>query len=144
MHDSKAAGKTKSEFRDQFFIPQHDSGDEIYFVGNSLGLMPKRTIDFVGAELENWKTIGVRGHFEGDTPWMPYHETLTSMMCNLVGAATSEVVMMNGLTVNLHLMMATFFTPTKQRKKILIEQHAFPSDIYAAKVAVATVGIKRR
>ena len=133
MSESKTVGSPKSEFRDQFFIPQHNNEDEIYFVGNSLGLMPKRTMDFVQTELENWKMLGVRGHFEGETPWMPYHESLTATMCKLVGAVPAEVVMMNGLTVNLHLMMATFFKPTKQRKKILIEQHAFPSDIYAAK-----------
>ena len=130
-----------AKFRDQFFIPQHDGSDEIYFVGNSLGLMPKRTVAFVEAELENWKSLGVRGHFEGETPWMPYHESLTSAMCELVGAKPAEVVMMNGLTVNLHLMMASFFRPTKHRTKILIEEHAFPSDIYAAKSRLQLSGL---
>ena len=122
-----------AKFRNEFHIPQHAGEDEIYFVGNSLGLMPKRAANFIQAEMDNWKSLGVRGHFEGESPWMPYHETLAPAMANLVGAKPSEVVMMNGLTVNLHLMMASFFRPSKQKKKILIEQHAFPSDIYAAK-----------
>ncbi len=122
-----------AKFRSQFHIPQHAGEDEIYFVGNSLGLMPKRAADFIQAEIDNWKTLGVRGHFEGDSPWMPYHETLGPAMANLVGAKSTEVVMMNGLTVNLHLMMASFFNPTMHKRKILIEKHAFPSDIYAAK-----------
>ena len=122
-----------AKFRNEFHIPQHAGEDEIYFVGNSLGLMPKRAANFIKAEMDNWKSLGVRGHFEGKSPWMPYHETLAPAMANLVGAKPSEVVMMNGLTVNLHLMMASFFRPSKQKKKILIEQHAFPSDIYAAK-----------
>ena len=122
-----------AKFRSEFHIPQHAGEDEIYFVGNSLGLMPKRAADFIQTEIDNWKTLGVRGHFEGESPWMPYHETLAPAMAGLVGAKPSEVVMMNGLTVNLHLMMASFFRPSKQKKKILIEQHAFPSDIYAAK-----------
>lgn len=122
-----------AKFRNEFHLPQHAGEDEIYFVGNSLGLMPKRAADFIQAEMDNWKTLGVRGHFEGDSPWMPYHESLAPTMADLVGAKPSEVVMMNGLTVNLHLMMASFFKPLGQKKKILIEQHAFPSDIYAAK-----------
>ena len=141
MSDFDSVDDGLAKFRDQFFIPQHNNEDEIYLVGNSLGLMPKRTVDFVGAELEKWKTLGVRGHFEGEKPWMPYHESLTAMMSKLVGAVQSEVVMMNGLTVNLHLMMASFFNPTKQRKKILIEQHAFPSDIYAAKSRLQLSGL---
>ena len=141
MSDFNTSDDPLAKFRNQFSIPQHNSDDEIYFVGNSLGLMPKRTMEFVQAELENWKNLGVRGHFEGETPWMPYHESLTASMCRLVGAELSEVVMMNGLTVNLHLMMATFFKPTKKRKKILIEQHAFPSDIYAAKSRLKLSGL---
>ena len=133
MSHSRENDDPLATFRNAFHIPQHAGEDEIYFVGNSLGLMPKRAADFIQAEIENWKTFGVRGHFEGDNPWMPYHESLAPTMADLVGAKPSEVVMMNGLTVNLHLMMATFFRPKKRKKKILIEQHAFPSDIYAAK-----------
>lgn len=128
-------------FRQQFFIPQFDGQDEVYFVGNSLGLMPKRTVEAIQSEVDNWKRLGVRGHFEGQTPWMPFHETLTPGMCKLIGALPCEVVMMNGLTVNLHLMMATFFSPHKRRRKILIEQHAFPSDVYAAKSRLRLAGL---
>lgn len=128
-------------FRQQFFVPQNDGQDEVYFVGNSLGLMPRRTVAAIERELENWKQLGVRGHFEGQTPWMPFHETLAPVMCDLIGARQSEVVMMNGLTVNLHLMMATFFAPTKRRRKILIERHAFPSDVYAAKSRLRLSGL---
>lgn len=128
-------------FRQQFFVPQNDGQDEVYFVGNSLGLMPRRTVAAIERELENWKQLGVRGHFEGQTPWMPFHETLAPVMGDLIGARQSEVVMMNGLTVNLHLMMATFFAPTKRRRKILIERHAFPSDVYAAKSRLRLSGL---
>lgn len=121
------------QFREQFHIPQlEDGSEEIYFVGNSLGLQPKLTASYLEMELESWKTRGVRGHFEGDFPWLPYHEFLTETMAELVGAGPEEVVMMNSLTVNLHLMMATFYRPEEKRSKILIEQHAFPSDHYAA------------
>lgn len=118
-------------FREQFHIPLHNDQPQIYFVGNSLGLQPKRTADYVNQELEAWKSLGVRGHFEGDYPWMPYHEFLTENMANLVGGNMDEVVMMNSLTANLHLMMATFYRPTKERSKILLEAHSFPSDFHA-------------
>ena len=127
-------------FRDQFHIPLSGGGPEIYFVGNSLGLQPKRTAEYVGRELEQWKTLGVRGHFEGDYPWMPYHEFLTTTMADLVGGQVDEVVMMNTLTVNLHLMMATFYRPTAARHKILIERHAFPSDHYAVESQIRLHG----
>ena len=118
--------------RDEFHIPVDDNGkQDLYFVGNSLGLQPRQTASYVMADLENWKTRGVRGHFEGEHPWMPYHEFLTAAMAKIVGAQENEVVMMNGLTTNLHLMMATFFRPEDDRTKILIEEHAFPSDHYA-------------
>ena len=129
------------DFRSHFFIPQLNGRDEIYLVGNSLGLQPKRTVAAVQRELENWQQLGVRGHFEGTSPWMPYHETLAQGMGRLIGAKPSEVVMMNGLTVNLHLMMATFFAPRKLRRKILIERHAFPSDVYAAKSRLQLSGL---
>ncbi len=125
-----------ARFRREFHIPQFNvtqlgGEDELYFVGNSLGLQPKRTQEYLDAELKAWRERGVRGHFEGDFPWMPYHEFLTETMAEIVGAKSSEVVMMNSLTVNLHLMMATFYRPEGERNKILIEQHAFPSDHYA-------------
>ena len=130
-----------ASFRDQFCLPGDEQDPEIYFVGNSLGLMPKITADFVQRELEQWRTLGVRGHFEGEFPWMPYHEFLADEMAKLVGALPHEVVVMNGLTVNLHLMMASFFKPEKQRTKILIERHAFPSDSYAVSSRLQVSGL---
>ena len=119
-------------FRDEFHIPETPNGEEeIYFAGNSLGLLPKRTAKYVGEELEKWKRLAVQAHFSGENPWMPYHELLAGPMGKLVGASPSEVVTMNSLTVNLHLMMASFYRPTRERHRILIEEHAFPSDDYA-------------
>lgn len=119
-------------WRDEFWIPKRpDGSDEVYLVGNSLGLQPKRVAEYLSIELEKWKWLGVRGHFESDLPWLPYHERLAEPMAALVGAGGDEVVMMNSLTTNLHLMMATFYRPTAERHKILIERHAFPSDLYA-------------
>lgn len=121
------------KFRDEFHFPRQDDGEPIlYFVGNSLGLQPVRTAAYVQEELDKWKDLGVRGHFEHKRPWMPYHEFLTDTMADLVGALPTEVVMMNSLTANLHLMMATFYKPTRNRHRILIEEHAFPSDYQAA------------
>ncbi len=128
-------------FRDQFHIPKlNDGSDEIYFVGNSLGLQPKITASYVAQELEQWQKLGVRGHFEGEFPWMPYHEFLTETMANLVGGLPFEVVVMNSLTTNLHLMMATFYRPSNARHKILIENHAFPSDHYAVESQIRLHG----
>lgn len=119
-------------FRDRFHIPKaEDGGDVVYFCGNSLGLQPANAADYVLAELEKWRRLGVKGHFEGDFPWMPYHEFLTPAMAELVGGETGEVVVMNSLTVNLHLMMVSFYRPTASRHQILIEDQAFPSDRYA-------------
>ena len=115
-------------FRDEFHIPHVNGKSDLYFVGNSLGLVTKRTASFVQAELERWAEMGVRGHFTGDPNWMAYHECLAQPMAAIVGGQTNEVITMNTLTVNLHLMMATFYRPTDARNKILIEQHAFPSD----------------
>lgn len=122
-----------ARFREQFHIPRGTDGKPvIYFVGNSLGLQPTRTAEYVNDELAKWQKLGVRGHFEGEHPWMPYHEFLTEKMAALVGALPEEVVMMNSLTTNLHLMLATFFKPTKKRHGLGIEYHAFPSDYHAA------------
>ncbi len=117
-----------ASFRDQFFIPHENGNPDVYFVGNSLGLLPRSTESHIKLELERWSNLGVRGHFTDETNWMGYHELLTETMADLVGAKPIEVVTMNTLTVNLHLMMATFYQPTDTRKKILIEGHAFPSD----------------
>ena len=119
-------------FRDRFHIPKLGGQDEcIYFCGNSLGLQPKATEDMLLQELEDWKNLGVEGHFHAKNPWMPYHEFLTNAMAHVVGAKAHEVVVMNTLTVNLHLMMVSFYRPNSNRYKILIEYDAFPSDKYA-------------
>lgn len=118
-------------FRDQFHIPQVNGKDSIYLCGNSLGLQPKKVKEYVNAELDDWAALGVEGHLHARHPWLPYHEFLTKSMSSLVGAFPSEVVVMNSLTVNLHLLMASFYRPTKERFKILIESDAFPSDRYA-------------
>ena len=126
-------GDPLGRFRDEFHIPRSENGEEeIYFAGNSLGLLPKRTPKYVDEELEKWKRLAVKAHFSGENPWMPYHELLAEPMAKLVGASPrSEVVTMNSLTVNLHLMMASFYRPTRERHRILLEEHAFPSDDYA-------------
>ncbi len=119
-------------YRNEFHIPLQKNGDEcIYLCGNSLGLQAKRTKKFINQELEDWANFGVEGHFHAKNPWMPYHEFLTESYSKIVGAKTSEVVAMNTLTVNLHLMMVSFYRPTETRHKIIIEADAFPSDIYA-------------
>ena len=119
-------------YRDQFHIPKINGKDSIYLCGNSLGLQPKKVKEYVNEELEDWATLGVEGHIHARHPWLPYHEFLTQSMSRLVGAKESEVVVMNSLTVNLHLLMASFYKPTKDRYKIIIESDAFPSDRYAA------------
>jgi kynureninase len=119
-------------FRDEFHVPRRDNGEEeIYLAGNSLGLLPRRTSSYVQEELEKWGRLAVKAHFSGENPWMPYHELLAEPMARLVGASPGEVVTMNSLTVNLHLMMASFYRPTRERHRILLEEHAFPSDDYA-------------
>jgi kynureninase len=118
--------------RDEYSIPKQENGDdEIYLCGNSLGLQPKLAAEYVQRELKQWAALGVKGHFSGDYPWMPYHEFLADGFADLVGAKKEEVVSMNTLTANLHFMMVSFYRSTKTRHKILIEEHAFPSDHYA-------------
>ncbi len=122
------------KFRAQFFIPETDDGAPcIYLCGNSLGLQPKPAREYVLQELNDWGKFGVEGHFHAKNPWMPYHRFLSESTARLVGAKPSEVVTMNSLTVNLHLLMVSFYRPTVQRHKILIESNAFPSDQYAVK-----------
>jgi kynureninase len=121
-----------ARFKDQFHIPKDKNGNDlIYFCGNSLGLQPKITKDYINQELEDWANLGVEGHTEGKNPWLHYHEFLTETMANIVGAKNNEVVVMNSLTANLHFMMVSFYQPTPKRYKILIEADAFPSDKYA-------------
>jgi kynureninase len=131
-----------AHMRDEFHIPKQDNGmDEIYLCGNSLGLQPKRTSEYLNYELSQWQKLGVKGHFSGDYPWMPYHEFLAEGSADLVGAKPSEVVCMNSLTANLHFMMVSFYQPTSTRHKILIEEHAFPSDHYAVESQIKFHGL---
>ena len=121
-------------YREHFFIPRTKDGkDAIYLAGNSLGLQPKTVRDILNQELSDWAQFGVEGHFEAARPWYGYHELMREAGARLVGAKPGEVVMMNTLTVNIHLMMVSFYRPTKQRYKILMEDTAFPSDTYAIK-----------
>lgn len=123
---------TLKSYRNQFHIPKDKNGNDlIYMSGNSLGLQPKQTKDYVNQELEDWANLGVEGHTKGKTPWLPYHEFLAESMSKVVGAKPIEVVVMNTLTANLHFMMVSFYQPSKTRYKILIESDAFPSDKYA-------------
>ena len=119
-------------YREQFLIPAAGERKEsIYLAGNSLGLQPRKARTYIEQELDDWAKLGVEGHFEAKYPWLPYHENVTDMSARLVGAKPGEVVVMNTLTVNLHLMMVSFYRPTKERFKIITESGAFPSDQYA-------------
>jgi kynureninase len=118
-------------FRDRFFLPKIGGNESVYLCGHSLGLQPKTAAAYLEQELTDWAQLGVEGHFHAKNPWMPYHRLLTEQAAELVGAKPLEVVVMNSLTVNLHLMMISFYRPTKDRHKILIERGAFPSDQYA-------------
>ncbi len=119
------------EFRHKFFIPQHEGKDCIYLTGNSLGLQARTTSKYVQQELDDWAQLGVEGHFQAKNPWLPYHEIFPKQLSKIVGCKENEVVVMNQLTVNLHLLLVTFYRPTKQRYKIICEAKAFPSDQYA-------------
>lgn len=121
-----------SNFRDQFHIPKHDSGEEcIYFCGNSLGLQPKAAMEKVHEEMTAWAQLAVKGHFRQTNPWIYYHRPLAESMARMLHAGYEEVTVMNTLTVNLHLMLVSFYRPTPTRFKILMEGGAFPSDRYA-------------
>jgi kynureninase len=120
-----------NKYRSKFHIPQFNDREVVYFTGNSLGLQPKTTQAYIQQELDDWAKLGVEGHMHAKNPWMPYHEFLTAKMAKIVGALPEETVMMNQLTVNLHLLMVSFYRPTQLRYKILCEAKAFPSDQYA-------------
>jgi kynureninase len=129
------------DFREKFHLPLGREGKPlIYFAGNSLGLMPKAAQAIVEEELDNWAKFGVDAHLAAGTPWYTYHEAVREPTARLVGARPVEVICMNSLTVNLHLMMATFYRPTQSRFKILMEEPAFPSDTYAIKTQIAHHG----
>ena len=122
----------QAHFRERFHFPETKSGESfIYFSGNSLGLQPDTAEQYITEELDAWKKLGVEGHLNAKRPWLPYHELLTQYTAEIAGAFEKEVVVMNSLTVNLHLLMTSFYRPKGKQKKILIENNAFPSDRYA-------------
>jgi kynureninase len=125
------AADVLAPFRSEFLIPPHGSGEQLYFCGNSLGLQPRATRQALLDELDDWAGLAVEAHFHGKHPWMPYHAEVREHLAEVVGALPGEVVAMNSLTVNLHLMMVGFYRPTRERPAILIEKNAFPSDRYA-------------
>jgi len=125
------AAHSLGDSRKDFHIPLHDGTEQAYFCGNSLGLQPRRARAMVEEVLDKWASEGVEGHFREPAPWMPYHELVRAGLADVVGAQPAEVVAMNSLTANLHLMMVSFYRPTAQRPAILIEAGAFPSDRHA-------------
>jgi kynureninase len=129
--------------RDLFHIPPYDGDypEVAYFAGNSLGLQPKATRDELLADVDAWARLGVEGHLEGARPWLPYHELLTEPAARLVGALPAETVVMNSLTVNLHLLLVSFYRPEARRTRIVIEDSAFPSDSYAVRSQVRFHGL---
>src|SRR5262249_3196861 len=129
-------------FRDHFLLPRRPDGTPlVYLCGHSLGLQPATARAFVEQELDDWARLGVEGHFRGKTPWYSYHETLREAGARLVGALLHEVVFMNSLTVNLHLLMATFYRPSGVRRCLLIDEPAFPSDHYAVQTQIRHHGL---
>ena len=138
MHDpaeldaiARDAADPLAAFRDEFLVPPHGDREQAYLCGNSLGLQPRATRAALAAELDDWARLAVEAHFHGRHPWMPYHRFVRDHLAELVGARPHEVVAMNSLTVNLHLMMASFYRPTATRHAILVEARAFPSDRHA-------------
>jgi len=130
-----------ASFRERFHIPLVNGKEALYFTGNSLGLQPKTTVQYLQQELNDWSTYGVEGHFKAKNPWVSYHKILSKPFSNLVGANVEEVVAMNGLSVNLHLMMVSFYQPKGKRTKILCESKAFPSDQYMLESQVKFHGL---
>ncbi|MGA1414559.1 MAG: kynureninase [Candidatus Kapaibacteriota bacterium] len=130
-HISMDAQDSLCDQRNAFYFPQHEGNDVLYFCGNSLGLQPKGVLALLEQEVMDWRTYAVEGHFHAKNPWFSYHSIVTESLARIVGALPSEVVAMQTLTANLHLAMVSFYRPTKQRYKILMEAGAFPSDQYA-------------
>jgi len=128
-------------FRDEFLIPPHDAAEQLYFCGNSLGLQPRGVRAAVLVELDAWAQLGVEAHFKGRHPWMPYHAFVREQLAEVVGAQPQEVVAMNSLTANLHLMMVSFYRPSGSRNAILIEAGAFPSDRHAVESQLRFHGV---
>lgn len=131
-----------SKYKSEFIFPQHNGKDVIYFTGNSLGLQPKRTKKYVDEVMNDWANLAVEGHFYAEKPWWDYHERFAVPLGKIVGAKPSEVTVMNTLTVNLHLLMVSFYRPTKNRYKIICEEKAFPSDQYMFQSQVRFHGYK--
>ncbi len=129
------------EYRNKFHIPVIDGKETIYFTGNSLGLQPKSTAEYINTELQDWAQWGVEGHFNAKNPWFAYHEMFAEPISKIVGAKPNEVVVMNNLTVNLNLLMVSFYRPTESRYKIICEAKAFPSDQYALEMQVRNAGL---
>lgn len=127
----KDAQDELASFRDRFYHPEVNDKQALYFTGNSLGLQPKSAEAYLKQELEDWRKLGVEGHFEARRPWYSYHEFFSRSMADIAGAKETEVVAMGSLTANIHSLMASFYHPTKTRYKILCERKAFPSDTYA-------------
>jgi kynureninase len=135
LHDVPAealdAADPLRHFRDEFLLPRHGDGEQAYFCGNSLGLQPRGVREALLQELDDWAALGVEAHFHGRHPWMPYHNEVREGLAHIAGALPSEVVAMNSLTANLHLLMVSFYRPTAERPAILVEAGAFPSDRHA-------------
>lgn len=129
-------------FRNEYFIPKHGKKDSIYFCGNSLGLQPKVTQSYIEQELKDWRTFGVEGHFHAKNPWLSYHRQFEKPLMNLIGAKKGEVVAMNQLTVNLNLLLISFYQPKGKKKKILMQASEFPSDYYAVEQQIRLHGLK--
>jgi len=119
-----------NKYQKEFYFPEIKGKKSIYLCGNSLGLQPKQTKNYVDDVMQDWASLAVEGHFYSKKPWWDYHERLAQPLAKIVGAQTNEVSVMNTLTVNLHLLMVSFYTPSKKRYKILCEEKAFPSDQY--------------
>lgn len=128
------------KWRDEFHFPSFHEKPVIYFTGNSLGLQPKRTREYINLELDEWAKWGVEGHFDAKNPWFSYHELLTEKAAKIVGATQKEVVITHSLTTNLHLLMVSFYRPQGKRRKVLCEGKAFPSDQYALQSQVKLHG----
>lgn len=127
-------------YRDEFIFPQHNGKNVVYFTGNSLGLQPKRTKQYVDEVMNDWANLAVEGHFYANKPWWDYHERFANPLSQIVGAKPSEITVMNTLTINLHLLMVSFYQPTATRYKIICEEKAFPSDQYMFQSQVAFHG----
>ena len=147
MEDSLVYAQAQDEadelrhYRSQFYFPSEAGKDRVYFCGNSLGLQPVGAASKVNRVLESWKEYAVDGYMKGEAPWMSYGSRFKKPLCSIVGCRETEVSVMNSLTVNLHLLLCSFYKPSKERYKIIIEAGAFPSDQYAAETQARYHGL---